>query len=171
MRAVSLLLTGGLGLLITACGNPKVDPGRPVLKKELLVGKWKVTEDNEETQYVQDCEFADGKLKMTVKGLKEPVPGTYSWADDYTLDVTFQANDDLKKAFKTAIQALKKPRLAKIGDAKDHIPDSQRKSVEEIPNELPATQKYKVGITEGKQNTLLTLDNGTVVVLDFKKVK
>jgi hypothetical protein len=171
MRVLSLFLLGSLGLLIPACGGSTVDRGRPEVKKELLPGKWEVTDDSKEFQHIQACEFTDGKLTMTALGLAEPVPGTYTWADDRTIEVTFQATDKLKKAFKDAMKAIKKPRLDKIGNAKDPISAGKRKSVEAIPDELPPTQKYKVIIQVGKKNTDLVLDSGTGANLEFKKVK
>src|SRR5262249_14495875 len=82
MRVVALVLTGSLGLLIACTVTKPSDKGSAPVKKELLPGKWQATDDVAETQYVQAYEFtADGKAKMTVLGMADPLPAKYSWTD------------------------------------------------------------------------------------------
>src|SRR5437764_12186541 len=102
MRALGLLLAGGLGLLAAACGDGKSKvekhPVTPVSKYgELLPGRWQGVDKD---KYIQGYEFAsDGTLKMTVKGMAEPVPGTFTLSDDRELRLERQATEGVKKSY------------------------------------------------------------------------
>ena len=153
---------------VVACTGSKLGGkgGTPV-DKELLPGKWKASEED---QYVAEFEFnADGTMKMRVKELEEPVPGKYSWSGDRSINLEFQATEEIKKAYAAAIKRLKAPRLKGLGNQKGPIADNMRRTIDAIPDELKA-ETYKV-VIEKRKAEQLTLTGDSGYSLEFKKVK
>jgi hypothetical protein len=170
MRALGLLVAGGFGLLIASCSSGKVtnNDNTPVSKyKEMLVGKWNA--DGKE-QLVQAYEFGpDNKFKMTVKGMPEVVEGKYSWVGDRELELEYQASDGAKKGFAAAVKAHKEP-LLKTAAGGGPIGDAVKKSLDMMPDELPAKEKVKVILGEKPHDLLIiTFEHG--LILNFDKVK
>jgi hypothetical protein len=172
MRALGLLVAGGFALLITSCGSGSgkvaTNDVVPVSKyKEMLVGKWKADGND---QLVQAYEFGpDNKVKVAFHGMKEPVEGKYSWAGDRDLELEYQASDAAKKDYAAAVKAHKDP-LRKQAEAGGPIGDAVRKSLEAIPDELPAKEKVKVIMSEKPHDLLIvTLEKG--LTLNFDRAK
>jgi hypothetical protein len=147
-----LVLAGALGLLAVACGESKVnrDEITPVSEyPELIVGKW-VNPD--EDPFIQGLEFAsDNTLKMTVKGIEEAIRGRYTWSADNNreLEIVYKASAEVKKKYAAAINAHKEPTrklLTQKGNEKTAY--GLQKSLEAIPDELPARETIKVILAE-----------------------
>ncbi len=108
LRALCLLAAGGFGLLLVSCGSAKVPPTNiPSVAryKEMLPGKWHA---DSQGQLIQAYEFgSDDKVTATVPGMKEPVRGRYRWTADRDLELEYQAPDEVKKEYATAVKAYK----------------------------------------------------------------
>jgi hypothetical protein len=170
MRVLCLLGATALGLLITSCGSGtvKTDPVVPVGKyKEMLVGKWVADTPN---QLVQAYEFGpDDKFKMTVKGITGAIEGKYSWVGDRELELEYQASEAAKKEYVAAVQASKEP-LRKTAEGGGPIGDAVKKSMDAIPDELPAKETVKVILSEKPHDLMIvTLEKG--LTLNFDRAK
>ena len=170
MRALCLVVVGGLGLLVASCGSgpARTDDITPVSKyKEMIVGKW---EADGKGQLIQAYEFGpDDKLKVTLKGMTDSIPGTYAWSGDKELELKYQASDGLKKQYAAAIKAHKQPsqELAAKGGP---FGDTLQKNLDAIPDELPAAEKGKVILNEKPHELLLVTPAGGLA-LNFKRAK
>jgi hypothetical protein len=171
MRTFCLLVAGGLGLLLASCGNSgpaRTDTVTPVSKyKEMIVGKWEA-EGGE--QLVQVYEFApDGKVKVTFKGMKEPVPGNYTWTGDRELTFEYQATEEAKKGFADSVKAYKEP-MRKQAQGGGPIGDAMKKSLDAMPDELPAKEKVTTILGDKPHDVLIiTLQQG--LTLNFNRAK
>jgi hypothetical protein len=170
MRTLCLIVLGTLGLLAASCGSGTVrtDDVTPVSKyKEMLVGKW---DADLEDQFVQAYEFGpDNKLKVTVKGMKEPISGKYAWQGDRELELEYQAPEEVKKNFAAAIKAIKDPKR-KMAEGGGPIGDAVKSSLDSIPDELPAKESVKVILSEKPHDLLIvTLERG--LTLNFNRAK
>ena len=173
MRALGLLLAGGLGLLAAACGSRgKIDQDDvvPVGKyRELIVGHWQTTE---EKNFIQGYEFArDGTLKMTLKGMADPVRARFTWTDDRQLEIEYQAPEAVKKRYAAAVKAYKEPTQKKLDEGKmdERAEHGLRMSLNTIPDELPARQKVGVILAEQPRELLLVSTEATRMT--FKRAK
>jgi hypothetical protein len=172
MRALCLLVAGGLGLLAVSCGSGsgggKPNDVVPVSKyKEMIVGKWQA---DAETQLIQAYEFGpDDKVKVSVKGMKEPLTGRYSWAGDREVEFEYQAAEGVKKDYAAAVKAYKEPSL-KMAQGGGPIGDAVKKSMDAISDELPAKEKVKV-ILGDKPHELLIVELGAGLTQNFTKAK
>jgi hypothetical protein len=153
MRA-KLLLVGGLALLLGACSD-KARHAPPPLNKDLLPGKWK---NSSEAQFIAGYEFTeDGKLKMTVRGMKEPVPGRYTWSGERTLDLEYRAPAKVRKAYRAAAKAYK-------DDVKERIkagtlPDKAGPGIlGSVRDELPDRESVRVGLAEKPRLLMVNSD-------------
>jgi hypothetical protein len=170
MRALCLLVAGGLALLAASCGSGKVktDDITPVSKyKEMLLGKWQA---DDEVQLVQAYEFGpDNKLTVTFKGMKEAIQGKYSWTGDRELELEYQATGEAEKGYAAVIKAHKEPQRKQAAGG-GPIGDAVRKSLDMIPDELPAKEKVKVILGEKPHELLIvTLEQG--LTLNFVRPK
>lgn len=160
MRARHLLV-GGLALILGACsGGGGSAP--PPINKQLLAGKWK---NASEVQFITGYEFADdGTVKMTVRGMEQPVRGRYTWGER-TLDLEYQAAD-VQQAYKAAAKAYKEDLAQRIKDGKlyDRAGASMSAAVRD---ELPTKETLQVGLSE--QPRLLILTNESAVSQTFEK--
>jgi hypothetical protein len=95
---------------------------------------------------------------MTVNGMKQPVPGRYSWDGERTLRVEYQLAD-VQQAYREAAKAYK-------DDVVDRI---KRKILTEragpsmlgaVPDELPAGEKFQVGISDQPRMLILNSEQG-----------
>jgi hypothetical protein len=163
MRSLCLLLIGALCLLPGACAKREVKTDdvtiTPVSKyKELLVGKWQ--NDNQE-DIIQGYEFAsDNTMKMTVKGMKEPVPGKFSWSGERELDITYNAGPDVKKGYVAAVNAYKEPLRKRVGKGEGPIAAGMKKGMDAIPDNLRAKETIKVTLAEKPQEVLIVNAGG-----------
>jgi hypothetical protein len=170
MRALCLVVVGGLGLLAASCGSGAVrtDDITPVSKyKEMIVGKW---EADGKGQLVQGYEFGpDDKLKVILKGMADSIPGTYTWTGDKELELKYQAPEEVKKQYAAAIKAHKRPskELAAKGGP---FGDTVQKNLDAIPDELPAAEKVKVILGEKPHELLIVTPEGGVAQT-FKRAK
>jgi hypothetical protein len=172
MRAPCLLVAGSLALLVVSCGsgggNVKPNDVTPVSKyKELLAGKWDADGEN---QLVRTYEFGpDNKAAMTLKGVPAAFQGTYSWTGDREVEIEYQASAEAKKDYAAAVKAHKDPQR-KMAEGGGPIADAVKKSLDAIPDELPAKEKVKVILSEKPREMLiLTLDGG--LMLNFNRAK
>jgi hypothetical protein len=164
MRAM-VLLVGGLALLVGACSDNKggkgggpVASGTPPLNKELLVGKWKA---DSEGVFTTGYEFdKDNTLKMTIRGMKEPVPGTWSWSGERTLDVKYKVAD-IRKDYEAAVKAYKSRvnQRVKSGELTNLALPSLMAGARD---ELPAEEKFVVSIVEKPRWLMLNNEKGGV---------
>jgi hypothetical protein len=157
MRARQLIV-GGLALLLGACSGGG-GPPPPALNKQLLPGTWKNVAA--ERQFVTGYEFAgDDTLKMTVRGMEQPVSGRYTWSGDRTLDVEFEAPPEVRQAYTAAAKAYKVDLQAKIkaGDMYERAGPSLSASA---PDELPTKVTFHVGLSEKPRLLILSNDQGT----------
>ena len=155
MRA-KFLLVGGLTLLLGAC-SPKVSHAPPPINKQLLTGKWK---NSSEAEFISGYEFAEGgNMKMTIKGMKEPVTGSYAWSGDRTLDVKFKTEADAKKAFQEAAKAYKDDVKARIkaGQLTDRAGPS---ILGAVPDELAPEVTFKASFSEKPRLLILVNESG-----------
>jgi hypothetical protein len=167
-------MVGGLCLLLPACGSGKVkkdDPSvTPVGKyKELLVGKW---EADEKDAFIQGYEFAsDNTLKMTVKGMKEPIPGKFSWSGDRELDIKYNPSPEVKKDYAAAAKAYKEPGQKRLAEGKlsGQIAAGVKKGLAAIPDEAPATETAKVILAETPVPVLIVTVKDRVI--NFHRAK
>jgi hypothetical protein len=164
MRAKPLLV-GGLALLLGACSSGKVSHAPPPLNKELLVGKWKT---GSEAQFIAGYEFAaDGALKLTLRGMRQPVPGRYAWSGERTLDLEYQPSEELKQAYQAAVRGHR-DRVQELVTS-GQLPDRAAPSIlGGLRDELPAKEMYQVALTD-KPRALTLIVPGTGGTRMFEK--
>lgn len=164
MRA-KLLLVGGMALLLGAC-SANVSHAPPPVNKQLLAGKWKNSSD---TLFVTGYEFAeDGSMKMTVKGMKEPVAGRYAWSGDRTLEVKYKTEADIQKAFQEAAKAYKDDVKARIksGQLSDRAGPS---ILGTVPDDLPPEVTFKASFSEKPRLLILVNESGASQTFEPKE--
>jgi hypothetical protein len=149
------LLVGGLALLLGGCSG-KASHGPPPLDKKLLTGKWKNSSD---TQFLAGHEFAeDGTLKTTFRGMRQPVPGRYTWGSERSLDLKYEPTPDVKEAYQAAAKAYKDDVRERIKSGA--LPDRAGPSIlGTVRDELPAEEALRVSISEKPR--LLILGNAS----------
>jgi hypothetical protein len=166
MRA-TLLLVGGVGLLVGACsdkggkGGPAPTPPPP-LNKQLLAGEWKSVS---EVLFIAGFEFGeDGTMKMIVRGMDKPVPGRYTWSGERTLSLQYQAAD-VRKAYQEAARAYR-DQVKKNVEARKLYERAAPSLMAAARDELPTEEKFQVSIAE--QPRLLILINQDGSSLQFE---
>jgi hypothetical protein len=157
---VLVLLMGGLAWYLFAYspggGGGKGGTAPPPIDHQLLVGKWKSDTDQ---LMISGFDFAgDGSMKMTIRGMKQPIPGRYSWSAEHTLALEYQLAD-VKQAYQEAAKAYREE-VSKIKD-----PKMVTSLLAIARDELPAEEKFQVGISERPR--LLILTNGQGPSLTF----
>ncbi len=172
MRVLCLLLAGALGLLAGACAKAPVPKHEvtPVSKyKELLSGRWQRAEKE---PFLQGYEFGeDGKVKMTVQGLADSIEGKYTWSGDRELKIEYRASEEARKRFAAAVRAFKEPGQKLLAEGKDgKAALGIQKSLESLPDELPASETVKVVLGEEPVPVLiLTTPQGTTITFHRAK--
>ena len=143
MRA-QVLLVGGLILLLGAC-SPKVSHAPPPINKQLLTGKWK---SSSEAEFISGYEFAeDGTLKMTVKGMEQPVRGGYTWSGERTLEMKFKTEADIQKGFHAAVKAYKEGVKARMKSGELRGQEGPN-ILATMPDELPPEETFQASFSE-----------------------
>jgi hypothetical protein len=160
----TFLLMGGLTLVLGACSSKKSAPPPPLPNKELLTGKWN---NSSEIQFLAGYEFdEDGVVKVTFRGLKDPIPGRYTWTGERTMELEYSKEADDQKAYEAAAKSYK-------GEIEDRI---QKKKLDGkagssirgmVNDKLPLKETFTVGISDPK---LLILVRKGGVSLTFNKV-
>jgi uncharacterized protein (TIGR03066 family) len=159
MRTLRVVLVGAAGLVLAACTaatTKKADaPASVDRPKDVIVGRWEATDKN---QFFQVFEFEpEGKLKLTVKDEKDPVPGTYQFTDDSTLEVEYQVPEATKKAYRESVKAAKKALADAAEKTKDAgkdldvnigglITGALQESIKDLPDEFPTKDKFKAEV-------------------------
>jgi hypothetical protein len=151
-----LLLVGGLALLLGACSG-KGGHAPPPLNKQLLAGKWKNSSD---VQFVAGYEFAeDGTLKMTLRGMRRPVPGRYTWSGERDLDLEYQGAEGVRQAYQEAAKAYKDQVRDRIKSGE--LPDRAGPSIlGTVRDELPAKETLRVSLSEQPRLLILGGEGG-----------
>ncbi len=163
MRVLHLLMTIGLILTLGACSGPKQNGAPPPVNRELLIGSWAAPEEG---QLVRTVEFAaDGSMKITFKNVPGEVAGKYAWSDDHSLAVEYQASAEAKKAYHATVKAM----LEQIKELAKRMgkPAIEASAVEHYPEELPAQETMRVGLTADQ----LALTTQSGLALAFNRVK
>jgi hypothetical protein len=158
------LFVVGLALLLGSCSPPKVNQPPPPLNKQLLTGKWiSTTED----LLIAGYEFAaDGTMKVTVRGLAEPLQARYAWSGDRTLDLEYQASPEVQQAYKTAVKTYKDGVRDRIKSGK--LPDRAADSIMSTArDELPASETVHVALAE--KPLFLVIENAEGASQTFDK--
>jgi hypothetical protein len=162
MRAKFLIVIG-LGLLLSACSPPRVNQPPPPLKKELLPGKWVSTSED---LLIAGYEFtADGIVKVTVRGMAQPIQARYTWSGDRTVDVDYQLKPEVQEAYKAAVKAYKEGVQDRIKKGK--LPDRAAASIMgTAPDELPANETMHVALSEKPAFLILERGEGNSQTFD-----
>jgi hypothetical protein len=153
MRA-KFLLFAVLALLPGACsGTGSDNRAPPPIDRELLAGKWK---SNSESQIVAGYEFgADGALKVTIRGMEQPVVGRYAWNGERTLGLEYEVTADVQQAYEAAAKAYKDDVADRIKAGK--LPDRAGPSMlAAVRDKWPAGETFQVAISEKPRLLMLT---------------
>jgi hypothetical protein len=154
-----LLLAASAGvvawlLVANAGGNVHAPPS---LNRQLLTGAWK---NNAPALFVTGYEFADdGTLKVTIRGMEQPLVGRYAWTGDRSLQLEFQASPEGRQAYKAAAKGYKDQVKARIqaGDLYERAGPSM---LGDVADELPAMQTFQVALSEQPPLLILNNDSG-----------
>lgn len=155
MRA-KFLVVAGLALFLGACTGGGGNAPPPLDRKQ-LTGKWKASS---EFPFISGREFAeDGTMKTTFRGMEKPLPGRYTWEGDRTLSLEYDKGDDARQAYAAAVKAFQKDVNDRIHDGR--LSDRAGPSIlGAIPEELPAQETFRVGISEKPRLLILGGENG-----------
>jgi hypothetical protein len=161
---VPLPLVAGLALFLAACSGNSHAP--PPLDKSLLAGKWKNSSD---MHMVAGYEFADDKsFKVTIRGMKEPIPGSYSWSGDRDLTLEYRPTADFLEEYKAAVKALKDDVAEQIKSGK--LSDRAGPSIlSALREEWPAKETLRVAISDKPRLLMLTPEGSAT--LNFEKAE
>jgi hypothetical protein len=161
MRA-KFLVVAGVALFLSSCGGGG-NPAPPPIDKKLLAGKWKSTSD---FPFIVGYEFAeDGTMKTTVRGMDKPAPGRYSWGGERTLNLEYDAKDDVRQAYQAAVKAYQK-------EVEDRIKGGKLDSragpsiLGAVPDALPTNETFRVGMSEKPRLLILNNDSGVSQTLE-----
>ncbi len=157
MRA-RLLLVAGLALLAGACSGTGTGAKAPAPPdKQLLTGKWK---NSGELLLVTGYEFAeDGTLKVTIRGMEQPVAGRYTWKGERTLDLEFDAGADVQQAYEAAAKAYKDDvnNRIKAGKLQDRAGPPILGAVRD---KWPNSETFQVGLSAKPPTLILSDEHG-----------
>jgi hypothetical protein len=160
----TFLLTGIMALFVGGCSKGG-GHAPPPLDKSLLSGKWK---NASEAQFLTSYEFgADGTMKMTVKGMKEPIPGKFTWSSDRAVEVEYTQSADLQKAYEEAAKEYKDWVTDRV-KRKDLSDRAEQSMLGVVADKLPPKERLTVGISDPSL-LILTREDGTR--LNFEKGK
>src|SRR5262249_26025845 len=161
-----LPLVAMLALSLAACsGNPTKSNSNapPPPDKKLLAGKWKNKSD---MQMTAGYEFADdGACKVSIKGMKDPIPGHYSWSGDRDLNLEYHPAADAQEKYKTAVKAYKDDVAEQIKSGK--LPDRAGPSIlSAVRDEWPAKETFRVAISDQPRQLMLTPEGGATLIFE-----
>jgi hypothetical protein len=150
---LAILIGGLVWVLAFSAGGGWGHGGQPLpIDHQLLIGRWKNDTDH---LLITGFDFAgDGTLKMTVKGMKQPVPGRYAWDADRTLSIEYQ-RADVRQAYQAAAKAYRDEVIKKAGDRT--VAPFMLNTFQE---ELPAAEKFQVGMSDRPRLLILNNDQG-----------
>jgi hypothetical protein len=153
---VKILLLASLALSTGACSG-NVNHGPPPLDKQLLGGKWK---NSSEAQVISGYEFADdGTAKVNVRGMALPISAQYAWTAERTLDLEYQATEDVQLAYEVAAKAYKDDVKSRIQAGK--VPDRAGPSMlGAVRDKWPTHDTYQVGLSDKPRLLILSSENG-----------
>ena len=166
MRA-KLPLVAGLALIVAACsGNSPGSKAPPPPDKKLLAGKWKNASD---TQMIAAYDFADDRaFKLTIKGMKQPISGKYTWIGDRDLSLEYQLPAEVQEDYKTAAKAYKDDVAEQIKSGK--LPDRAGPSIlGSVRDEWPAKETLHIAISDKPRLLMLTPEGGAT--LNYEKAE
>lgn len=163
---VTFLLAGGLALLFVGCTN-KTSHAPPPLHKEWLPGKWK---NSSAAQFLTGCEFTDdGAVKISFEGMDKPVEGRYTWSGERTIEVTYPKEKDIQTTYQKAAKVYK-DNIKKRIESKDLSDKAGPSMLNAVHDELPATEKFHVALSEQPQGGhLLILTDEKNATQNFEK--
>jgi hypothetical protein len=122
----------------------------------LLVGKWK---NVSATQFIAGYDFtADGAVTLTVQGMKQPIPGRYTWSGERTLDMEYQAAD-VQQAYEAAAKAYKDQVKERI-ETKKLTDKAGPSMLAMVADKLPAKEMFTVGISDPRVLILTHPESG-----------
>jgi hypothetical protein len=162
----TFLLIGTLALAFCACSDKRSAPTPPPLPdKTLLPGKWK---NNSQNQFLTGYEFdKDGGVKVMFWGMKEAIPGRYTWSSDRTVDLEYSKTADIQQAYEAAAKAYK-------DDINDRIKQKKLDGragpslLGRVADKLPDKETFSVGITDPKY-LVLSRRGGAPLTAEFEK--
>src|SRR5262249_7627090 len=131
----------------------------PPLDKRLLSGTWKNSSD---VQLISGYEFADdGGLKVSIRGMAQPLTGRYSWNGDRSLSLEYQMPDEGQQAYAAAAKEYKEDVRDRIKEGKllDRAGPSIIGSVRDT---WPANEIVQVGGLSEKPRMLIINSEGGV---------
>jgi hypothetical protein len=155
MRAVLCIPVLTSCLLLLSCGGPGSKAKAPGELKapDVIVGKWDGKKDEGGlNSYIVDYEFgADNTVTVTCLNAKEPIKGKYKFANDYTLEMEYEATDEAKKVYAEAARAYKTTRREAAakdngGQVPPQILGPMQGMFARIPDELPAKEKLTINV-------------------------
>jgi hypothetical protein len=134
MRALLVPIVAA-SLVLASCGNPRGSQARSVAAdikpSDVIVGTWTIKREDSLNPHIQGYEFAaDNTVKVTLFGAKQPIMGKYAFANDYTLEMEYDADEAARKAYANAVGAYKKS--------------------DRIPDQLPAKEKLTIAVKSVK---------------------
>jgi hypothetical protein len=151
MRAVPVILAACVGLISSSCGGGQprspVNAATGLKPRDVFVGSWKIKKEDALETHVEGYDFAaDNTLKVHYVGAKELIKGTYTFLDDFTVEVAYDATEEAKKAYADAVKAYKTSdaSLAKQGKVAAQVQGAIAGIFARIPDQLPATEKLTV---------------------------
>jgi hypothetical protein len=166
MHSIKLLLAACLVIPLGACagsqGGAQPPAAPPVVKRELLIGAWGALDS---FQLLQKIEFKeDGSVKVNFKEMPEAVPGKFSWIDDRSGVLEYQASDAAKKAFQPVIKKVRAQ--VKQGVAKRYGDKRGEEAASVYPLELPAKETLRIGLAQNQ--LVLETERGLKLSFDRK---
>jgi hypothetical protein len=156
---VKLLLAAGLALFVGACSGTGTGAKAPApIDKQLLTGKWK---NSGELLLVTGYEFAeDGTLKVTIRGMEQPVAGRYAWNGERTLGLEYQAGEDVQQAYEAAAKAYKDEVNGRVKAGK--LPERALPSIlGAVRDKWPNSETLQVALSDKPPTLMLNDEHGT----------
>jgi hypothetical protein len=154
MRA-KILLVAVLAQLPGACSGTGAHAPPPI-NKQLLTGRWK---NSSESQIVAGYEFGeDGALKVTIRGMEQPIVGRYTWNGERTLGLEYQATADVQRAYEAAAKAYKDDVMDRIQAGK--LPGQAGPSIlRGVRDKWPASETLQVAISDKPRLLMLARED------------
>lgn len=168
MRFAYCFLPVAVCLPLCACGSKEGGHAPPPLDTELLLGKWQAFETD---QLIQSFEFKpDQTFSMQIRNVPEVIPGKYSWSGDYSLRLEYQPSEEVQKACRAALKEMKHNMTGAASKMGGTIGDNILQSAAKYPDELPAKEELRVGLSD-RYGPNLSLTTAKGLIWTFKKPK
>lgn len=160
MRIICLLIAS-LGLFVGACsskGGGKTH-APPPLDKDLLMGKWK---RESSVLFLAGYEFAaDGTVKISFLGMKQPIKGHYTWSGDRAVNVEYPQDEGVRKDYEAAAKAYKEDVKKKL-ETKEYSERAGPTLLRSVAEKLPEKERLGVGISDPKYLILVREDSSNM---------